>query len=243
MDKTDSKFLISKIEDKIRFCETKNKIQSTNFFDLSEQKIVEKYLRSNKITNYFYTGGFEKAERKMIIFYPEKMKTIVDKININKYLNVIRILLPNETKGKYNHRNYLGALMKLGIEREKIGDILVDNDGADIIILPEVNKFLLNNLPSLIRFSKSKIENIEIENLREYENKTEKIKITVSSMRLDNIVAEITRCSRAKAFEIIEEERVLINYEVFIKPSKEVKENDIITIRGKGRFIINNILR
>ena len=105
-----------------------------------------------------------------------------------------------------------------------------------------MTKFLLTNISSLTRFSKSKIEKINLEELKKIEIKTEKIKITVSSMRLDNIVAEIAICSRGKANEILEQERVLVNHEMIKKSSKEIKENDIITIRGKGRFVIKNIV-
>jgi len=132
--------------------------------------------------------------------------------------------------------------MKLGIAREKIGDILVDDKGADILVAPEMLKFLLNNIPSLTRFSKSKIEQINLENLKIPEIQTQIIKITISSMRLDNIVSELARCSRGKANEILEQERVLVNYEIVQKSSKEIKENDIITIRGKGRFVVKEII-
>lgn len=236
------KLLISKITDKIKFCETKNKIQTTDFLDQMEQKLVENFLRTQKITNYLYTGGFEEAERKILIIYPEKLKDIISNFNLNEYIKVIRITLPNEIKGEYFHRNYLGGVMKLGIEREKVGDILADENGADILIMPEMEKFLLSNIPSLTRFSKSKIEQITLEKLRKIEIKTQIIKVTVSSMRLDNIVAELAKCSRGKANEILEQERVLVNYEIICKSSKEIKENDIITIRGKGRFIIKNIV-
>ena len=69
-------------------------------------------------------------------------------------------------QGKYSHRDYLGGLMKLGIKREKVGDIFVFEDGADILILDEISKFLLNNIYSLTRFSKSNIEIINIENIK-----------------------------------------------------------------------------
>lgn len=238
----ENKLLISKITDKIRFCEMKNKIQATHFLDQMEQKIVEKFLKSQRIHNYFFTGGFEEAERKILVIYPEKLIDIVSNINLNEYLNIIRITLPNDVQGEYSHRNYLGGLMKLGISREKIGDILVDNNGADILIMPEMQKFLLSNIPSLIRFSKSKIEQIDLQKLRKPEIQTHIIKITVSSMRLDNIVAELAKCSRGKANEILEQERVLVNYEMIQKSSKEIKENDIITIRGRGRFVIKEII-
>ena len=59
------RLLISKLIDKIRFCETKNKIQTTDFLDEMEQKLLESFLKSQKISNYFYKGGFEEAERKI----------------------------------------------------------------------------------------------------------------------------------------------------------------------------------
>lgn len=250
MDKTvinkykneNDRLLISKLIDKIRFCETKNKIQTTDFLDEIQQKLLENFLKSQKICNYFFTGGFEEAERKILIIYPEKLTDIIKNINLNEYINSIRIILPSEMHGEYTHKNYLGGLMKLGISREKIGDILVDNEGADILVMPEILKFLITNIPSLTRFSKSKIQQISLENLRKIEIKTQNIKITVASMRLDNIVSELAKCSRGKASEFLTQERVLLNHEIIEKPSKEVKENDTITIRGKGRFVIKSIV-
>lgn len=236
------RLLISKLIDKIRFCDTKNKIQTTDFLDEREQKLLGNFMKSQKIYNYFFTGGFEEAERKILIIYPEKLTDIIQNINLNEYINSIRIILPNEMHGEYTHKNYLGGLMKLGISREKIGDILVDNEGADILIIPEMLKFLITNIPSLTRFSKSKIEQIQLENLRKIEVNTQSIKITVASMRLDNIVSELAKCSRGKANDLLSQERVLLNHETIQKSSKEVKENDTITIRGKGRFIIKSIV-
>lgn len=128
--------------------------------------------------------------------------------------------------------------MKLGIKREKVGDILVDDKGADILIKTDILKFVLANLTELTRFQKSKIEEIELNELRRIEEKKEKFTITVSSNRLDNIVAELAKCSRSKANELILQERVLVNYQTITKQTKEIKENDRITIRGKGRFEI-----
>ena len=128
--------------------------------------------------------------------------------------------------------------MKLGIKREKVGDILVDDKGADILIKTDILKFILANLTELTRFQKSKIEEIELNELRQIEEKKEKFTITVSSNRLDNIVAELAKCSRSKANELILQERVLVNYQTITRQTKEIKENDRITIRGKGRFEI-----
>ena len=187
--------------------------------------------------------GYEQAERKVLIIYPEKLDGLIkeNKIDFSEWIKSLRLTLPTENKGKYEHKIYLGALMKLGIKREKVGDILVEEDGCDIIIHKDILKFLQNNLLQLTRFQKSKIEEIKLENLRRIEIKKEEIKITVSSMRIDNIVAELARCSRNKATELLEQERVFVNFEAITKQTKEIKENDKITIRGKGRFQIRKI--
>lgn len=240
--KEDEKLVLSKIMDKINFCETRNKIQVTDFLDFGQKQLVYNFLNSQKFKNYMFYGGFEEAERVIAVFYPEKLEDLIQNIDFNEYIKAIRITLPNENKGKYIHQNYLGALMKLGLNREKIGDILVDENGADVIIKEDILKFLVINLPELTRFQKSKIEEIRLEELRKAIIKKEKIMITVSSMRVDNIVAELAKCSRNKANELLEQERVFVNYEVIIKATKQIKEDDKITIRGKGRFKINKMV-
>lgn len=242
--KPEEKLILSKALDKINFCDTRNQVQVTDFLDLSQQQLVKKFLQTQKVENYIFFGGAQEAERKVAVFYPLKLTEIINeqKIDFGEWIKVIRITLPNENKGKFEHKNYLGALMKLGIKREKIGDILVDENGADIIIHKEILNFLQNNLPELTRFQKSKIGEINLKDLRKINIQKEQITITVSSMRLDNIVAELAKCSRNKALEFIEQERVFVNYEQISKQTKEIKTNDRITIRGKGRFEIKEIL-
>lgn len=132
--------------------------------------------------------------------------------------------------------------MKLGIEREKIGDILVYESGCDILICSDISSSLLTLLPSLTRFSKSSINIIPINSINIPCIKKEEFKIIVSSLRLDSVIAELAHTSRSKAVEIINNERVLINFEFEIKPSKLINYGDIITIRGKGRFQIDSLV-
>ena len=131
--------------------------------------------------------------------------------------------------------------MKLGVEREKIGDISVKSKGAEIVIKNEVQKFLIQNLGSLTRFSSADIEVIDIEDLQEIEAQKVEITEIVASLRLDNIVASLARTSRNKAVDMLEQERVFLNFKNETKASKSVKVGDIITIRGKGRFVVKEI--
>ena len=93
------------------------------------------------------------------------------------------------------------------------------------------NKYLKNNISLLTRFKKSNITLININELESKENEFEDIKIIVSSIRLDNFVSELARCSRSKADEIIESGRVFINSINELKTSKKLNEKDIITIK------------
>lgn len=242
--KPEEKLILSKIYDKISFCETRNQIQVSDFLDLAQQELIQKVMKSQKQKNYLFLGGVEEAERKAFICYPEKLRMLVEekKINFNEWIKVLRITLPNENEGKYEHRNYLGAMIKLGIKREKIGDILVREEGADILVHQDVLKFLQTNLQELTRFQKAKIEEIELKSIRRITIEKEQITITVSSMRIDNIVAELARCSRSKANEMLLQEKVFVNFEGITKQTKEIKEKDKITIRGKGRFEVKEIL-
>ena len=236
--KPEDKLLISKMLDKAENSISKNKIQYTDFLDLYQQQLLSKILKQEKIENYKITGGIESSERNIILFYPEKLKTIVNDSKKILPIICIRIKLPKEMYNKYNHRDYLGGLLKLGIKREKIGDILVFEDGADILILEEISKFITNNINALTRFGKSNIEVIELQDIREKKINTKEIQIIIPSLRIDAVVAELAKTSRGKAEELLEQGRIFLNYEEIQKTTKQIKENDILTIRGKGKFII-----
>lgn len=97
-------------------------------------------------------------------------------------------------------------------------------------------------LSTLTRFSKASIDIIETKSLPPYEIKKEEIKIVISSLRLDSIVSELAHTSRNKAINLLNSERVFVNFKIETKASKLLNINDIVTIRGKGKFIISNIL-
>lgn len=236
--KQDDKICLSQVLDKIEFSKTREKIVYTDFLDMYQISLVENFLRKIRFNNYQLFGGYDESERKILIVYPEKYNDRMIEKNYSKMLKIVRVELPEEEHGKYSHRNYLGGIVKLGLKREKVGDILVLNDGADIIVVDDFAEILKNELPSLTRFESGKIYLEELSNIRKKEIKIEEISIIVPSLRLDNIVSDLARTSRSKAAEIINQERVFVNGKNETKLSKQIKLNDVITIRGKGRFII-----
>ena len=239
--KQEDKICLAQVLDKIEMSKTKEKLQNTNFLDMYQISLVENFLRKIDYKNYKLYGGYEDSERKILIVYPEKYTDEMIEKNYPKFLKVVRIKLQEEDYGKFSHRNYLGGIVKLGLKREMVGDILVRKDGADIITISDFANILEKELPSLTRFQNSKIGIEEINDLKVKIPEKEEIKIIVPSLRLDNIVSDLIRTSRSKAKTVIEQERVFINGKSETKLSKQVKLGDIITVRGKGRFTVKGI--
>lgn len=245
--KNEDKILVAKILDKIQFTSQKNQIQTTDFLDGYEQKIAQKVLQQIKCKNAMFYGGYENAERKMIYFFPEKLMDLIgenlqnDKM-VQKEMKAISIQLPNDLRGQYQHRDYLSGLMKLGIKREKVGDILVRENGADVLVEEDILNYLLINLPELTRFQKAEIFSKEIYEVEVVPIKLEKMTILVPQLRLDVVISELLHASRTKANEVIEQERVLVNYETKTKNATTLQMGDLLTIRGKGKFKIGEII-
>lgn len=236
----EERLLVSKIFDKIALTEKQNKIQITDFLSPVEFRVARDIIEMAGFKNYKVFSGIADADRNAIIFYPEKLEEVFkqERFDYNSIFSCIRI---SGCLENYEHKIYLGGCIKLGIKREKIGDIVVFENGADIIISKDIEKFLISNLQELNRFKNAKIEVIKLNEITEKVQKYKEMKIIVSSLRLDNVVAELAGTSRSKALEFLNQERVFINYKNETKPTKLVVGKDLITIRGKGKFIIDEI--
>ncbi len=233
----EDKLLVAKLLDKIVDRDTRNNVVATDFLNMHEKSIVKEVLKTTNTQNYFFTGGFLEAEREILMLFPDKLEEEYVKKQIGNFVTIIRIILPKYNE-EYSHREYLGGLMKLGIKREKIGDIIVCKNGADIITTVEIADFLKQEIGKLTRFSKATIEKKGIADLNQAEMNVEELSIIVPSYRIDAIVSEVLRISRGKASDIIDEERVFLNGVICKKGSKFAKNGDKITVRGKGRFEI-----
>lgn len=236
----EERLLVSKIFDKIALAEKQNKIQVTDFLSPVELKVAKDVLQLIECSKFRVYGGIENADRNAIIIFPDKLETVFlqEKFDYNNIFSCIRIINCQEN---YEHKIYLGGCVKLGVKRGKIGDIIVFQNGADIIVSKDVEKFLLTNLQGLHRFKNSRIEIIDINQVTKKEQKFKEMKLIVSSLRLDNVVAELVGTSRNKAIELLKQERVFVNYRNETKATKLVVEKDLVTVRGKGKFVIDEI--
>lgn len=237
----EEKLLIAKLTDKIKESKTKNKIVNTEFLNMHQKNIIQKELNRLKEKNYIFFGGYDDAHSEVLVIYPQKFDMEIVQANMKNIIKVIRIKLPKELIGKYEHKNYLSAVMIQGLGRERIGDIIVHSDEAYILVLKENAEYLKNSLQELTRFKKSQIDIVNFEEIKVKPQEFEQFNIKVASNRLDAIVAEIAKTSRNKAEEYIDNKKVSINYQEELKYTRSVKINDVIVIRGKGKFIVESI--
>jgi len=149
---------------------------------------------------------------------------------------VLRVKLPAISR-ELSHRDYLGSLLGLGIERRLTGDILVRDKGADIIIVQGIEDFLLEELHR-IGSVEVKTEAVDVGELIVPEGRFEYIKDSLSSIRLDSVVSSAFRISRGKAAEAIRKGLVSVDHAECLKPDAAVHEGSSIVMKGKGKAVL-----
>jgi len=235
--KNEDKLLIARILDKYLLYEKSKSITHSDFLDPYQRNIVNKALDTVYITDYRFYGGFDGAERAIAVFCPNDMQ----KNNYWELNNLIRFIkVELKTRDNYSHRDYLGALMGLGIKREKVGDILVKEDFCILTVMEEISDYVLYNLTK-VGNAKASVRTIEANELDEVESKVVEINRTVASLRLDSVAGAGFSVSRGKIADLIRAEKVSLNWEITPVLTKQVKEGDTISIRGKGRVVLEKI--
>ena len=141
---------------------------------------------------------------------------------------------------KLTHRDFLGTLMSLGIERDTVGDILVDNGRTVVFVKSELKDYIESQIFK-VGGAGVKIVQPNLNSLPQGRG-TEEMSLTVSSLRYDNIVAAVSGLSRDKTAKLILSGETTLNFAVTQNVSCTVKEGDTFTIRGKGKFKLDKIL-
>lgn len=234
----DDRLLASKVIDKAELAGKTGRFTCTDFLDPHQQMVLDKAFEGYDFINYSFYGGYGAAERALAIVYPDYFE---DDDYIKECAKCLKILhiIPS-SRDKLSHRDYLGALLALGIKREKTGDILVRDEYADIFVLSEIAGYVQANLEK-VGNSRVSVTINEIEQLAAPEQKVKEINVTVASLRLDCIAGPGFGMSRSKAAEFIKAGRLSLNWEVTDNPSKMLKEGDTISIRGKGKIVLESV--
>ncbi|HOM01392.1 MAG TPA: YlmH/Sll1252 family protein [Acetivibrio sp.] len=237
ISKIDDKLLVAKILDKYTLSQKVMSNIHSDFLDPYQQNIVRKCLEMSGIRDYIFFGGFSGAERTVVFFCPYYMPENTDS-ELFELFEILKIK-PN-TRENFSHRDYLGSLMGLGIKREKIGDILVREDFAFVVVLKDIADYIKINLTK-VGNARVEIDTVNYDELETLEPKVKEITSTVASLRLDAVASAGFGISRSKIADLIRAERVSVNWETTNSLTKLINEGDTISIRGKGRVVLEKI--
>lgn len=228
--------LYARLEDLMRRAD-RGDVGISAFLSPRELHYAEIYLRSAG-ARYFAYGGYDFSERKRIYLLPDYMEgsnSARDLADFGQSDAITVLELVGSGFEHLEHRSFMGAVLGLGIERDVIGDILLNERGAFVICDSAIAEFILANLERVGR-DKIKIGVVTLPEGYEPERKFERIEDTVASPRLDCIVGALCSLSREKARDAVEDGRVEIDYERCERADREVCEGSLISVRGYGKY-------
>lgn len=231
--------LLAAIEDKRIQCEERGMMTHTGFLDMRQAAEAAGALRG--AAGALLWGGYGDAERRICVFLPEYMTEKDARGGDDCPLRVLRVTLPKNGGGRLSHRDYLGALLALGVDRSVAGDILVREDGADIIVLESMADYLQRNYSGAGRTVFAKTEILPIEQLDPGTHETFEKRDTVASLRLDGLVASAFNLSRGKAQEAIRQGLVAVDSFPAEKADMTVAEGSRLVLRGMGKAILTTV--
>ena len=222
------KYIIEKISDKVEKFYKSGKAIATNFLDPAE---VIGVMHEVKFVEHFLWGGFDGAERKIIVIGEEMIDT-----ERQEFLAAIRIKAENA----FLHRSVLGSILGLGIKREMVGDIVVQENLCDIIVVKNIAQYIINNLKFVGR-EKVQVSEILISEILVPVDTSKEVKTTVSSLRVDAVISAGFGISREKSAALIKGEGVKLNHVLIKSAVKTIHAGDLISVRGNGRLEVVEI--
>jgi len=218
--------LLKRAEELSARSESRSIVTSTGFLTPAEQMEIKNHVRAE---NLMFFGGNENSERKIAFFLPYYIDA--EGFDAGEYICAIRA----ETKfGNPAHREYMGAILGLGIKRESVGDIYVSGETAYFYCLPPVASHILLSLDKIGRYG-AKTEQVSLQDVPVPKREMKNMNFTVQSMRIDAVASSMFSMSRTAMVELIAAGNVTKNYSICLKSDAPVSPGDIISVRGRGK--------
>lgn len=224
-----------RINDLASRCDRTSSVTSTVFLTPAELFELSRMAFPGMDVQILTAGGTENAERKVAFFLPYYEDA--ESFDPSGTIKAVKI---QSYFGEPAHRDYLGAVLGLGIERDRIGDIVIDGDKAYVFCIASVAFTLLNELDKVGRCG-VKVSELPLNEVPAPRKNVKIMSFTVKSLRLDAVAGDIFGISRTQAAELIRLGAVTLNYSVCDKTDAPVGEDAVISIRGKGKGRITEI--
>ncbi|HNX28931.1 MAG TPA: YlmH/Sll1252 family protein [Syntrophomonadaceae bacterium] len=232
---TEERYLAARLDDLAQQALQGNSVRS-DFLDLRQQTLGEAVAVQYADILWKMDGGFDAAERKRLLLGP----VWEDEEAMDNHIEYIQIKPTDKNETSLGHRDYLGAIMNLGIKREKFGDILVHEREAFVLVDKSLTDYLCQQLER-VGHSRVVTERINREDLRLPKSEPAQINCTIPSLRLDAVLATACKISRSEAAALIEAGRVQLNHQVTEKIAAPIKVDDLLSVRGQGRIRLDEI--
>lgn len=234
LDKDVDKIAIAHGLDCAQLALDKNVIKETHFLDPYHVEIILKATKDIFGVKVSVDGGFPESERKKIIFFPDFLRAE------DVEAEIVFLEITGHSMEKFSHRDYLGSILGLGLKREKVGDIIVFDEGCQVIVSTDIAGFILSNLQK-IGGAEVQVREIYPHELKVTPTKVKELTGTVASLRLDAVASLGFGLSRTKLSALIKGEKVKVQYKTITNPSFVVNKGQIISIRGRGRMEIAEV--
>ena len=234
----EERLLLARVLDKLELARDRGVPSHTGFLSPHERAVVEGLIRAEGWPRHLFFGGFADAERTVCAFLPDWLEE-EDWLAGQEY-DPIRALRCTWTGGSLTHRDFLGSILGLGLDREKVGDLLVGDGVCDVLVLEDVADFLLLHLEQAGRVH-LKVSAISLEMVSPPPVQVRTIRDTVSSLRLDAVASSGFSISRGKAADLISSGKVQLNHQECLKPDRPVNEGDTLSCRGFGKCVVKQV--
>lgn len=210
----------------------------TGFLNVNEQALFYEVEREVAYAGWELWGGTESSERKMLRFGSEDPLGYEEPFPIRCV--VVKPLM-KKFADDLSHRDFLGSLMNLGIERSVIGDIFVKDKGAYILCEETMADYIVKNL-SRVKHT-SMLCTVSEEMPQEILPELQEMELIVSSDRADAIIAKAYALSRSQSLELFRGKRIFVNGRQYENNSGILKNDDIVSVRGFGKFVFVGIVQ
>ena len=225
---------VSRVRDMFHLVETKNVRRFSAFLDGRQQLLAQQVAKADGYENYLLFGGLEQEnERRILGIFPFYESAEIQEFPIQPLSFRYRV------SDKLSHRDFLGSFMSLNLKRETIGDILVGEGCAVVFVQPQAAQIIQTEIVKIGRVGVTIEPAITVPVPKLYT--LQPISGTVSSLRLDCIVAFTCNQSREKAQQLIRAGSVTLQYQICEDTAQQVQQNDIFSVRGYGKFRLEQV--
>lgn len=207
----------------------------TGFLNPRQRYIATTLVNQNDEISFQSSGGFKDAEMQRILLFPAYYEPQISDFQ----LKVLQIKYPQKF-AELHHRQILGTVLSQGIERATFGDIITDGTQWQIIVQANLASFFIDQIDKIAAVRVQLIP-MEPENVLQPLSDWETISTTISSLRLDVVVASAFNYSRNRAKTLIEGQKIRVNWVDVVKPDYPVAVHDMISVRHGGRIKLSAI--